>query len=130
MITLTWKRAIILVDMNAFFASIEQRDRPELRGQPLAITNGQQGNCIITCSYEARAFGIYTGMRLNEAKKKCPHLIQIPAHPERYAVVSQKIMAALNDVTPDMEVFSIDEAFLDVTHCQTLWGTPEKIGLL
>lgn len=127
---ITWKRAIILVDMNAFFASVEQRDRPELRGQPLAITNGQQGSCIITCSYEARAFGIHTGMRLPEAKQKCPHLIQIPAHPERYAVVSQKIMTALNDITPDIEVFSVDEAFLDVTNCQTLWGNPEKIGLL
>ncbi len=59
-----WSRAIILVDMNAFFASIEQRNRPEWRGRPVAVTNGRIGTCIITSSYEARAHGIKTGMRL------------------------------------------------------------------
>lgn len=125
---LIWPRAIILVDMNAFFAAIEQRDHPEWQGQPLAITNGRQGSCIITCSYEARAFGIKTGMRLKEGKARCPHLIQVPANPRRYAKVSQAIMTALIDITPDIEVFSVDEAFLDVTHCQSLWGNPEQIG--
>ncbi len=123
-----WPRAIILLDMNAFFASIEQHDFPELQGQAVGITNGLDGTCIITSSYEARSFGIATGMRLKEAKKLCPHLIQRPARPERYAQVSKKIMAALNDITPDVEVFSIDEAFLEVTHCQKLWGDPVKIG--
>ena len=61
-----WNRAIILVDMNAFFASIEQLDFPELQGQPIGITNGWDGTTIITCSYEARAFGIKTGMRVRE----------------------------------------------------------------
>jgi DNA polymerase-4 len=70
-----WPRAIVLVDMNAFFASIEQRDRPEWRGRPVAITNGRQGTCIITCSYEARAYGIKTGMRLKKARRLCPELI-------------------------------------------------------
>lgn len=123
-----WSRAIILVDMNAFFAAVEQYDHPEWRGRPLAVTNGEQGTCIITCSYEARAFGIYTGMRLKEAKKRCPHLIQVAARPHRYAKISEKIMTALIDFTPDIEIFSIDEAFLDVTRCQALLGTPEKIG--
>ncbi len=123
-----WPRAIILVDMNAFFASIEQRDNPQLRGRPLAITNGEQGTCIITCSYEARAYGVKTGMRMKEGKQLCPPLIQIPAHPERYVPVSQTIMAALQDISPDVEVFSVDEAFLDVTHCQSLWGSPEVMG--
>lgn len=125
-----WSRAIILVDMNAFFAAIEQLDHPQWRGQPLAVTNGAQGTCIITCSYEARAYGIKTGMRLKEAKERCRNLIQIPARPQRYARVSQNIMTALIDITPDVEVFSVDEAFLDVTHCQSLFGTPEVIGQL
>lgn len=125
-----WQRAIILVDMNAFFASIEQQDHPEWRGQPLAVTNGSQGTCIITCSYEARAYGIKTGMRLKEAKQLCPHLIQVPAHPARYSKVSTAIMEALTCITPDIEIFSVDEAFLDVTYCQHLHGTPEKIGLM
>lgn len=125
-----WPRAIVLVDMNAFFASIEQRDRPEWRGRPLAITNGNQGTCIITCSYEARAYGIKTGMRLKEARRLCPELIQCPAHPERYAETSAAIMEALRDITPDIEIFSVDEAFLDVTRCQRLLGTPPYIAQL
>ncbi|MGB5339440.1 MAG: DNA polymerase IV [Gammaproteobacteria bacterium] len=125
-----WPRAIILVDMNAFFASIEQRDRPEWRGRPLAVTNGHQGTCIITSSYEARAYGIKTGMRLRQARRLCPELIQCPANPERYAAASVAIMEALQDITPDIEVFSVDEAFLDVTHCQRLLGTPARIARL
>lgn len=125
-----WPRAIILVDMNAFFASVEQLDNPAWRGRPVAITNGQQGTCIITCSYEARAYGVKTGMRLKEARVKCPELIQCPARPERYAAASSNIMYALQDITPDVEVFSVDEAFLDVTHCQKLLGTPEYIAKL
>jgi DNA polymerase IV len=124
-----WPRAIILVDMNAFFAAVEQRDHPEYRGRALAITNGQQGTCIITASYEARAFGIKTGMRLNEARRLCPDLIQVSADPKRYVAASQAIMQALGQLTPDIEIFSIDEAFLDVTRCQLLLGTPEKIAL-
>jgi DNA polymerase-4 len=125
-----WPRAIILVDMNAFFASVEQHDYPELRGRPIAITNGDVGTGIITCSYEARAYGVRTGMRLNEALIHCPHLLRVSSHPKRYAEVSSRIMKALNDITPDVEVFSVDEAFLDVTHCQKLFGPPQAIGLL
>jgi DNA polymerase IV len=124
-----WPRAIILIDMNAFFAAIEQLDNPSLRGQPIAVTNGEQGTCIITCSYEARAYGIKTGMRLRDARKLCPRLIQRPSRPERYANMSRTIMKALaTEITPDIEVFSVDEAFLDVTHCQQLYGTPVRIA--
>jgi DNA polymerase-4 len=125
-----WPRAIILVDMNAFFASIEQLDHPEWRGRAVAVTNGKQGTCIITSSYEARSYGIKTGMRLKEAKRLCRHLIQAPARPERYVELSRAIMDALKVLTPDFEVFSVDEAFLDVTHCQLLYGTPEKMAAL
>ncbi|TAK76889.1 MAG: DNA polymerase IV [Gammaproteobacteria bacterium] len=125
-----WARAIILVDMNAFFASVEQLDHPEWRGRALAVTNGKQGTCIITCSYEARSYGIKTGMRLYEARQLCPDLIQVPARPERYTIISKAIMDALSTLTPDIEVFSIDEAFLDVTKCQLLFGTPEEMGKL
>lgn len=126
----TWPRAIALVDMNAFFASIEQHDHTEWRGRPVAITNGLQGTCVITCSYEARAYGIRTGMRLKQARQLCPGLIQCPAHPQRYATISTAIMDALQDITPDIEIFSVDEAFLDVTHCQRLLGTPPHIARL
>lgn len=123
-----WKRAIILVDMNAFFASIEQLDNKTLRNKPIAVTNGENGSCIITCSYEAREFGIKTGMRLHEAKKLCPTLIRCPSRPARYTHISRQIMSALEAITPDIEVFSVDEAFLDISTCQKLHGTPEQIG--
>jgi DNA polymerase-4 len=116
--------------MNAFFASIEQHDHVEWRGRPVAITNGLKGTCVITCSYEARAYGIKTGMRLKQARQLCPELIQCPAHPHRYAAASTAIMEALQDITPDIEIFSVDEAFLDVTHCQRLLGTPPRIARL
>ena len=126
----TWPHAIALMDMNAFFASIEQRDHAEWRGRPVAITNGLQGSCIITCSYEARAYGIKTGMHLKQARQLCPELIQCPAHPERYAATSATIMESLQDITPDIEIFSVDEAFLDITRCQHLLGPPPQIALL
>ena len=125
-----WSSMIALVDMNAFFASIEQANNPLLSGKPVAITNGLVGTCIITSSYEARAFGIHTGMRLREAKQLCPQLIQRPANPVLYAKVSTYIMESLHEFTPDFEIFSVDEAFLDLTHCQNLWGGPETVGRL
>lgn len=114
--------------MNSFFASVEQMDFPELRGQPVAITNGRQGSCIITSSYEARRFGVKTGMRLYEARELCPEIIQCAARPQRYAELSTVIMKAMNDITPDVEVFSVDEAFLDVSRCQRLLGSPIEIA--
>jgi len=127
---LIWPRAIIHLDMNAFFASVEQRDFKELRGRPVAVTNGMTGTCIITCSYEARAFGVHTGMRLKEARRLCPDIIQRAARPRVYAAVSTTIMTLLRDISPDIEVFSVDEAFIDVTHCQRLHGTPPRIARL
>ena len=126
MTNLHWQRAIALLDMNAFFASVEQRDFPNLLGQPVAITNGMRGSCIITSSYEARAFGIRTGMRVREALQLCPHLVQRPTRPKVYAKVSRNIMHSLVQVCPDIEVFSVDEAFIDITSCQKYYGTPEE----
>ena len=124
-----WPRFIALMDMNAFFASIEQLDNPELRGKPIGVTNGKTGTCIITCSYEARAHGVHTVMRVKDARKLCPEFIQVPSRPERYAEVSTRIMDALQAISPDVEVFSVDEAFLDVTRCQHYWNRPaETIG--
>lgn len=126
-----WSRMIVLVDMNAFFAAIEQRARPQLRGRPVVVTNGDRGTCIITSSYEARAHGVRTGMRLREARRLCPELVRVTARSQLYAEVSTRIMDALRDrVSPDMEVFSVDEAFLDVTRVQRLHGSPEAVAQL
>ncbi|MCP4767716.1 MAG: DNA polymerase IV [Gammaproteobacteria bacterium] len=123
-----WPRVILLADMNAFFASVEQVDHPRWRGRPIALTNGDIGTCIITSSYEARACGVKTGMHIRQARKLCPDLIQVASRPRRYAEVSANIMRALAGFTPDIEVFSVDEAFLDVTRCLQLWGTPREIA--
>jgi len=126
-----WPRCIALSDQNCFFAAIEQRDFPELRGKPVCVTNGLKGSTIITSSYEARAFGIRTGMRIQDARKLCPQLIQRSTRPAIYADVSTAIMEALAlHVTDHIEIFSVDEAFLDLTASQHLLGSPEQMGKL
>lgn len=97
---------------------------------PVGITNGKQGTCVITSSYEARAYGIRTGMRVKHARQLCDEFIQAPARPKRYAQVSTDIMQSLNDITPDIEIFSVDEAFLDITKNQRLFGTPVRMAQL
>jgi DNA polymerase IV len=96
----------------------------------IGITNGRTGTCFITSSYEARQYGIRTGMRIKQAQQLCPDVIQIPSRPYRYAEVSTNIMSALQMVTPDVEVFSVDEAFLDVTRCQKIYSSPIAAGKL
>ena len=113
--------------MNAFFASIEQRDFPELVGKPIAVTNGIKGSCVITSSYEARAFGVKTGMRLYEAKRICSHLIQRPSRPNIYTAVSTNIMNLLKNITPDVQVYSVDEAFLELTNCMRIYKNIDTI---
>ncbi len=124
----SWPRVILLADMDAFFASVEQVDHPEWRARPLALTNGDIGTCIITCSYPARARGVRTGMHIRKARRLCPDLIHTSSRPRRYAEVSAAIMARLAQFTPEIEVFSVDEAFLDVTRCGRLWGSPTEIA--
>jgi len=115
------QKIFIHVDMNAFFASIEQRDFPNLSGMPVAVTNGKYGSCIITCSYEARAFGIKTGMKICEGRKICPPLIQRPSRPTVYAATSARIMNILQRITPDIQIYSVDEAFLELTNCMKIY---------
>ncbi|EEF80223.1 ImpB/MucB/SamB family [Methylophaga thiooxydans DMS010] len=119
---------IALVDMDCFFAQIEQLDNPQWKNKPVAVTNGQLGSTIITSSYQARAFGIHTGMRLKQARQLCPALIQAPSRPQRYAQVSRQIMSSLLAITPDIEVYSVDEAFLDLSRCQQLYFGASDIG--
>ena len=116
--------------MNAFFASVEQRDNPVLAGKPVAITNGDKGSCIITCSYEARAFGVKTGMRFSEAKIRCPSLIKKSSDPKKYTKISSNIMDILYGISPDIEIFSIDEAFLDLTSCRKIYSSPISVAHL
>jgi DNA polymerase IV len=125
-----WQRAIIHVDMDAFFAFIEQRDHKQWQGCPVVVTNGAHGGTIITSSYEARRFGIKTGMHLHEAKRLCPDIIHAPSRPQVYGQCSREIMSILSDFTPEMQVFSVDEAFLDITNVQRLWRCPVRCAQL
>jgi len=116
--------------MNAFFASVEQQSNPELRGKPIAVIGAAKRTIITTCSYEARAFGVKTGMNTWQARQKCPHLIFVVGNNRKYTYTSTQIIMIMREYTPLVEVFSIDEAFLDVTGCLSLFGSAERIVYL
>ncbi|QWV95868.1 DNA polymerase IV [Geomonas nitrogeniifigens] len=121
-------RIILHIDMNAFFASVEQQSNPALQGKPVAVIGAAKRTIITTCSYEARAFGVRTGMNSWEARQKCPELIFVVGNNKKYSYTSKQIIGIMREYTPLVEVFSIDEAFLDVTGCLSLFGSPEGIA--
>lgn len=123
-------RVIMHIDMNAFFASVEQQASPELRGKPIAVVGSGARTVITTASYEARKFGVRTGMAIWEAKRCCPQIILVVGDNRKYTSTSRRIMNILGDYTPLVEVFSIDEAFLDVTRSLSLFNSPERIAFL
>ncbi|CAM1370805.1 DNA polymerase IV [Tenacibaculum soleae] len=108
-------RKIIHVDMDAFYASVEQLDNPELRNKPLAVGGNEIRGVVSAASYEARKFGVKSAMSGFLAKKKCPHLIFVPPRFDRYKEISSKIRAIFYDYTDLVEPLSLDEAYLDVT---------------
>lgn len=118
------------LDLNAFFASVEQQADPELQGKPIAVVGGSGRTVITTSSYEARAFGVKTGMAKWEALRCCPQLIIVVGDNKKYTYTSSRIFEMMRDYTPQVEVFSIDEAWLDVTHSLSIFGTPERIAYL
>lgn len=110
-----FNRKIIHVDMDAFFASVEQRDHPELRGIPLAVGYDGPRGVVATASYEARRYGIHSAMPMMRAKRLCPHLTIVPGSYSRYKEVSSQVHSIFHDYTDLIEPISLDEAFLDVT---------------
>ncbi|HEX9078570.1 MAG TPA: DNA polymerase IV [Desulfuromonadaceae bacterium] len=121
-------RTILHIDMNAFFASVEQSANPALRGKAIAVTGRGERSIILTASYEARAFGVKTGMAVWEARRCCPELTLVIGDNRKYTYTSREIMAMMRDYTPEVEVFSIDEAFMDATRSLSLFGGAEKIA--
>ena len=109
-------RAIIHIDMDAFFAAIEQRDHAAYRHQPVIVGGSKDSRGVVsTASYEARQFGIHSAMAMSEALRRCPNGIYLPVDMAKYRGVSAQIMAIFHRYTPLVEAISLDEAFLDVT---------------
>jgi DNA polymerase-4 len=125
-------RTILHVDMDAFFAAVEQRDRPDLQGRPVIVgadPKGGRGRGVVsTASYEARRFGVGSAMPISEAWRRCPHGVYLPPDIAKYARVSEEVMAILREVTDLVEPVSIDEAFLDVTRSARAFGTGDQVA--
>src|SRR6188768_5895 len=114
-------RRIIHVDMDAFYASVEQRDRPELRGKPVAVGGSPTGRGVVAAaSYEARKFGVRSAIPMARAIRLCPTLEIVRPDFQKYRAVSQQVFAIYRSVTPLVEPLSLDEAYLDVT--ENAWG--------
>jgi DNA polymerase-4 len=123
-------RTILHVDLDAFFAAVEQRDRPELRGKPVIVGGGGPNDrgVVSAASYEARKFGVHSAMPLRHAGRLCPDGVFLPVDGAKYQSVSREVMAVLRRFTPQVEPISIDEAFLDVTGSRKLFGDGEAVG--
>lgn len=122
-------RKIIHVDMDCFYAAIEIRDNPQLRGLPVAV-GGEPGRrgVLTTCSYEARQYGLHSAMASATAIKRCPDLIILPVQMDKYVTVSRSIQAIFKEFTDDIEPLSLDEAFLDVSHSDLFRGSATLIA--
>jgi DNA polymerase-4 len=119
---------ILHVDMDAFYASVEQRDSPELRGKPVIVGGPSRRGVVCAASYEARPFGVRSAMPMGEAVRRCPQAIVVPVHMGRYQEVSASVFEVFRRFTPLVEGLSLDEAFLDVTASRSLFGEPERIA--
>ena len=118
-------RAIAHVDMDAFYASIEQRDRPELRGRPVIVGASPTGRGVVSAaSYEARPYGVRSAMPISRAARLCPHAAFVPVDMQKYQRVSAQIMGILVDFSPLVEPVSVDEAFVDLSGTDSLFGSP------
>jgi nucleotidyltransferase/DNA polymerase involved in DNA repair len=125
-------RTVLHVDMDAFYAAVEQRDRPELKGKPVIVgadpREGRGRGVVATASYEARRFGIHSAMPISQAWRACPQGVYVPPDMAKYARVSDQVMEVLRSVTDCVEPVSIDEAFLDVTGSRRALGSGEEIA--
>ena len=122
-------RTIIHIDLDAFFASVEELEDPTVKGLPL-IVGGEpdKRGVVASCSYAARKYGVRSAMPMSMALRLCPQAKRVPPRHGVYSTYSKRVMAILADYAPVVEQISIDEAFLDVTGCEPLYGSPEQIG--
>ena len=123
-----WPRIVAHADMDAFYAAVEQLDDPALRGRPVLIGPPSDRGVVLTASYEARPFGVGSAMPMAKARRLCPDALIVPPRFHRYKEVSAAIMRVFADFSPDVEALSLDEAFLDMTGAEQLFGDPQSIG--
>src|SRR5438046_2051972 len=119
---------ILHVDMDAFYASVEQRDRPELRGKAVIVGGVKGRGVVCAASYEARKFGVHSAMPISTARRNCPQGIFLPVRMHHYAEISRQIRTIFLSFTPLVEPLSLDEAFLDVHGCEGLFGPAPEIA--
>lgn len=119
-----WPRAILHVDMDAFYASVEQRDDPQLRGQPVIVGGSEGRGVVAAASYEVRRFGVHSAMPIRQALQRCPQAICVRPRMAHYAAISAEIFDIFHEMTPLVQGLSLDEAFLDVSASQKLLGDP------
>lgn len=124
----TKQRRILHLDMDAFYASVEQADNPQLRGKPVLVGGAERG-VVCAASYEARKYGVHSAMPVFQAKQLCPHGIFLPVRMSRYKEISLRVMDILSGISPEIERVSIDEAFVDITGTECLYGTPRSLAL-
>jgi DNA polymerase-4 len=122
------ERTIAHADMDAFYASVEQRDRPELRGRPVIVGGGCPRGVVSAASYEARRFGVHSAMPGYEARRRCPDAVFVSGDMARYRRESRRIFEIFRRFTPAVEGLSLDEAFLDLTGTERLLGRPREVG--
>lgn len=120
--------AVIHLDMDAFYASVEQHDRPELRGKPVIVGGSRERGVVAACSYEARPFGVRSALPMSRALRLCPEATVLPVRMARYQEVSRQVFAIFARYTDRIEPLSVDEAFLDVAGCERLFGPAREIA--
>jgi len=121
-------KAIIHLDMDSFYPSVEVLDDPALHGRPVIVGGSSHRGVVASASYEARKFGVHSAMPIAEAKRRCPQGVFLPVRMQRYKEISRAVFAIFERYTPLVEPLSIDEAFLDVSGCRRLFGTPPEIA--
>lgn len=123
-----WPRIVVHADMDAFYAAVEQLDNPALRGKPILVGPNSNRGVVLTASYEARPYGVGSAMPVAQARRRCPQAIMVPPRFERYEALSGEIMDIFGDFSPHVEAISLDEAFLDMSGAERLFGPPTEIG--